>query len=172
MASWRAVPGFEGLYSVSSDGKVRSLRSGIELKSAPYKGGYERVTFSVDGVRSNHPVHVLVLSAFSGARQDGAETRHLNGIPNDNRSVNLRWGTHAENMQDKIDHGNNHNVNKEKCIRGHDLVAPNLVPSQDRVGKRKCLACSRAQNFAYYRGIPVSQKIADRYYTSILKERA
>ena len=33
------------------------------------------------------------------------ETRHKNGIPDDNRLVNLAWGTPAENRADTVLHG-------------------------------------------------------------------
>ena len=50
-------------------------------------------------------VHRLVCAAFHGPQPPGHQVRHLNGIRDDNRAANLRWGTIAENMRDKLAHG-------------------------------------------------------------------
>lgn len=47
--TWKAIKGYEGLYEVSSDGRIRSLkrsdkgygRAGIELKPLAIKDGYK-----------------------------------------------------------------------------------------------------------------------------------
>jgi hypothetical protein len=50
-------------------------------------------------------VHVAVLEAFRGFRHPGQETRHLDGDSRNNRLRNLRWGTPAQNIADKVKHG-------------------------------------------------------------------
>jgi DNA-binding NarL/FixJ family response regulator len=42
-----------------------------------------------------------VLAAFVGPYPVGAEIRHLNGTPNDNRLKNLEYSTRSRNGQDK-----------------------------------------------------------------------
>lgn len=119
MENWKAVPGFEGLYEVSDQGRVRSLSritarkdrwgqpsqirvEGRELKASPFgKSGHVCVNLSKDGRECSYQIHRLVLDAFVGARPDGMECRHLNGDPKDNRLINLVWGTRAENMADR-----------------------------------------------------------------------
>jgi hypothetical protein len=49
----------------------------------------------------------LVLISFKGLGPIGTECRHINGDGFDNRITNLRWGTHAQNMQDMCRHGRN-----------------------------------------------------------------
>ena len=110
---WRPVLGFEGLYEVSSYGRVRSLS---RLRSAPdgrkrrvigkiLKSGKQREYLKVglaDCKRVKHrTIHQLVLEAFDGPRPEGMEARHLNGMSFDNRLVNLKWGTSVENGKDK-----------------------------------------------------------------------
>lgn len=109
---WKPVPGFVGIYEVSDQGSVRCMRArqgvtvGKILKGKTNKDGYVRV------VLNNSPaapkdmlVHVLVLSAFKGPRPEGKESRHLNGVPDDNRLDNLDWGTPVENAADRALHG-------------------------------------------------------------------
>lgn len=50
-------------------------------------------------------VHRLVMLTFVGPSPPGLEVRHLNGRPDDNRLINLAYGTHAENMADTTLHG-------------------------------------------------------------------
>src|SRR5215472_1386046 len=53
----------------------------------------------------NSKVHALVMLAFVGPRPAGLDTRHLNGIPSDNRLVNLEYATKSRNIQDVKWHG-------------------------------------------------------------------
>lgn len=116
---WRAVIGYEGLYEVSSIGRVRSLdrlHSTPSGKGRLYPGkllspGIEkRSGYRAMGLYKNNRgrmvrVHCLVLDAFVGPRQDNQVARHLNGNPADNRLENLAWGTRLENARDAQVHG-------------------------------------------------------------------
>lgn len=116
---WRPVVGWEGYYSVSSLGRMRSeprvivlgatgvrqsLRGRV-LKQGGHTGGYLIVVLCRAGNPETHLVHKLVLTAFAGERPKGMEVRHLNGIPADNRRSNLAWGTPIENAADCEIHG-------------------------------------------------------------------
>lgn len=101
---WRAVPGWEGLYEVSIDGRVRSLRSGRIMRTFVTEKGYRRVyLYSADRIERVR-VHTAVLRAFVGPRPPGMVTRHLDGDPAHNHLGNLAWGTQAENEADKKRH--------------------------------------------------------------------
>lgn len=119
--NWRPVPGYEGYYEVSDIGNVRSVdrmvpiveprrqylrrRRGAPMATRVGTNGYVYVAFCKDGVHRNCTVHSLVARAFLGAREDGAEVCHVNGVRADNRLSNLRWGTHQENIDDRDRHG-------------------------------------------------------------------
>lgn len=99
-------------YEVSDQGNVRSWRGphGRRLKPHPLKprhttGGYKCVSFYDGEKQATKTVHTLVLNAFVGPKPDkGMECRHLNGDNQDNRLVNLKWGTKTENSADTRRH--------------------------------------------------------------------
>ncbi len=101
-------------YKVGDDGTVWSrwgtgtrgkMREWKKLTPRTVSHGYLGVTLSRDKKHFQRLCHRLVLEAFRGPCPRGMETRHLNGSPNDNRLVNLQWGTHSENICDKYGHG-------------------------------------------------------------------
>jgi len=115
---WRDIPGYEGVYQVSSTGRVRSLdrkvahysgkllnRRGVELKGCLTHRGYVKVSLCLGGAMKGHYVHSLAALAFIGPRPPGLVVRHLNGRPTDNRAANLAYGTSAENSDDMRKHG-------------------------------------------------------------------
>jgi hypothetical protein len=103
---WKPVVGFEGHYTVSSDGAVLSLRTQRVLKGRKDRYGYRRVGLVVAGhrARTDLCVHRIVLDAFSGPRMAGQEARHLDGDKHNNAASNLAWGTRAENQLDRVAH--------------------------------------------------------------------
>jgi hypothetical protein len=115
---WKPVVGYEGRYEISDLGRVRSLgvrywqesknrwmqKKARILKPAIDQNGYPCVSLH-GGKRTMRRVHLLVLEAFHGPCPDGWLSRHLDGVPTNNRLSNLLWGTWVEKMADKIAHG-------------------------------------------------------------------
>lgn len=115
---WKPVVGFEGLYEVSDQGRVRSLDRIVILhrKDGPrpwrYRGRLLKATVAShsyptvklpDG--NGHCIHILILEAFIGPCPIGMECLHADGDKTNARLSNLRWGTAFENSQDSITHG-------------------------------------------------------------------
>jgi hypothetical protein len=119
MEIWKDVPGYEGQYQVSNEGRVRSLDREIEQMSrwgSPYRRKVDGVILRPGRMPAGHMsvslgrfnsqcVHKLVLLAFVGTAPDGHECLHENGDPADNRLENLRWGSRADNIRDAVRHG-------------------------------------------------------------------
>lgn len=111
--AWLPVDGAP--YEVSDLGQVRraisgkSTSKGRVLSSKPrQRDGYIPVVLSLGsrGHSRQALVHVLVAEAFLGQRPSPEhEVAHADGNPSNNRSDNLRWATHAENMRDMLRHG-------------------------------------------------------------------
>ena len=105
MEIWKVIPGYVGQYEVSDQGRVRSFRRNLQgrvLKPGRMPAGHMSVAL---GRKNSQCVHKLVLLAFVGAAPARHECLHINGVPNDNRLINLRWGTRSENMKDAYAHG-------------------------------------------------------------------
>ena len=105
---WRPVVGYEGLYLVSSQGKVRSLprvaTPGKILKYNVEDTGRRSVMLSSGGKTKRIYVARLVAEAFCGV-PTGPQVRHWDGDCTNDRPENLRWGTDADNKADMVRHG-------------------------------------------------------------------
>lgn len=109
---WHPVVGYEGLYQVSSFGRVRSIliRPGTSgrpkiLKACAQSDGYLVVAPCRNGKAVLRMVHRLVLEAFIGPCPEGHEAAHLDGDRSSPKLENLRWVTHSENQSQMIGHG-------------------------------------------------------------------
>jgi hypothetical protein len=113
---WRDIPGYEGAYQVSDQGRVRSLdrrvlhsdggvrfHKGRVLHPGLASNGYFTVAV---GRRNSRCLHDLVLTVFAGPRPlPEAVGRHLDGNKANNTASNLCWGTRKENSADSDLHG-------------------------------------------------------------------
>ena len=114
---WLPIQGYDGLYSVSNLGRVKSHpRYGTNKVNQLYGGGvlktrkspksvYPSVVLWKNNVSCTMPVHRLVAIAFLGQQPEGKEVSHLDGNRNNNAANNLAWETHVENMLRRRDHG-------------------------------------------------------------------
>lgn len=131
---WRPVAGYEGLYEVSDLGRVRSFfgkRQGLMLRPACTGGSkYLRVVLHRNGSRKDHTVHRLVAEAFVPGFLPGLQVNHKNGDTKFNRSTNLEWITHRENM-----HHARHVLGRK--------YAGNSVRATWPCGKTRTWACQR-----------------------------
>jgi hypothetical protein len=105
METWAFIPGYEGIYKVSTLGNVISYvrnKEGALLK--PGKGSHGYYTVSL-GRHNSKTLHSLVALTFLGVRPDGMEVLHIDGTRTNNDVLNLRYGTRTDNILDAIKHG-------------------------------------------------------------------
>src|SRR4051812_26207214 len=93
LEKWADVPGYEGLYRVSIDGQIKSIRAGRVLKPASNKWGHLQVCLHRNNKPNRQFVHRLVMLAFVGPCPPTKQVNHLNGIKADNRLENLEYVT-------------------------------------------------------------------------------
>ena len=113
---WRPIADFEGLYEVSSTGRVRSLDRTVDrvmadgrilkkrlkgrlLKQAIDKGGRLYVFPCRDGAASRKYVHQLVARAFIPNPKNLGTVNHKDCVPTNNRVDNLEWMTVGDNIR-------------------------------------------------------------------------
>lgn len=99
---WKTISEFP-LYQISNYGRVKNRQMGNLLKGRSLNG-YTQICFKWNDRLHFQYIHILVLTYFRGPCPSGLESRHLDGIRNHNTLDNLAWGTHQENMEDKIRH--------------------------------------------------------------------
>lgn len=116
MEIWKDIPGFEGQYQASTQGRIRSIGHSITqigrggkpftrfIKGRILKPGCSKSNphlFVVPGKNvGSRQVHQLVALTFLGPPPDGMEVRHLDGNAQNNCIENLKYGTRTENILD------------------------------------------------------------------------
>lgn len=123
---WKPVLNFEGLYEVSSLGRVRAMYCGNHGQYKPMRiikphahlnrylfvGLYRPPNPPESGRGTPHAakmrsIHTLVLEAFKGPRPPKMVSRHLDGVRTHNTPENLEWGTKKQNYEDSRKHKTN-----------------------------------------------------------------
>lgn len=91
------VVGYEGLYAVTSCGKVWSYRSEKFLKTKKQKNGYLKVNLYKDSKPKTFLVHRLVAFAYIPNPENLETVDHIDGNKNHNYIKNLQWMTQKDN---------------------------------------------------------------------------
>lgn len=146
---WRDIPGYEGLYQVSSLGRIRSLARVViyknraarthkiptTIRKTPLVTGYPSIFLSHEGKKVFFYVHHLVAAAFIGARPDGMEVAHGDGDKENCAAKNLRYATPLDNDADKITHGTRPDGERNGNAK---LTAMQVLEIRRRATERLC----------------------------------
>lgn len=104
---WRWVVGYEGLYMVSTTGRLMAVphanKDGLEMKPATTNRGYLAVSLYKDGLYKKFGVHRLVAQAFIPNPNNMPQVNHIDGNKLNNNADNLEWCTASENIRHKYD---------------------------------------------------------------------
>lgn len=130
---WIDIKGYEGLYQVSSLGRVKSLTRIIKhsegflrtikgriikLQQNNFRSGYYEVSLHKDGTEKRFRINVLVAKSFIPNPENKPQVNHKNGDKSDNSVDNLEWSTDIENKRHGWENGlytNNHRKKKIIC---------------------------------------------------------
>lgn len=118
---WLPVKGYEGLYEVSSFGRVRSIGKGGSgnskmriMSPRVTTKGYLSVQLWNNGIGKNHKIHRIVAEAFIPNWFDDTQVNHRDENKHNNHIDNLEWcsskynsnyGTRNERITEKMTNG-------------------------------------------------------------------
>lgn len=147
---WRDVIGYEGLYMISSFGRIISLgriippgRGGITerykkpklMNPTPNKSGYYKCGLSKDGIVYHERIHRLVGKAFIPNPNNYECLDHIDTNPQNNNVSNLKWCTLKMNQNNPISLTKMSKAHKKRCDEGRIYVRPvvriSLINSND-----------------------------------------
>lgn len=159
METWKAVKGYEGLYEVSDEGRVRSVARGNRvLRPQERRHGYLAVCLYGRGGNTNGfrqiSVHRLVAEAFLENPNGYTDVNHKDENKQNNRLDNLEWCDHKYNTN----YGNAQekraskvrNNSRSRAIAQYDLNGNllKIYPSLGEVFRQTGFSQSNIWNFA------------------------
>ena len=130
---WKDIEGYEGIYQVSSLGRVKSMERvrsdgkrlrGRVLKQGVWGSGYYAVTLRKNGRYEKFYVHRLVAKAFLVTKKDGYVVDLLNGDKFNNSLNNLEWVSHSENARRGWSQKNNRERRNIAVLNGKRRAKP------------------------------------------------
>lgn len=121
---WKDITGYEGLYQVSTHGRVKSLpfkqrfvsKKGKEcyrttsekiISTRVNNSGYILVHLCRDNVARTFTAHRLVALAFVPGYAEGLDVNHKDGVKANCHADNLEWVTRTRNHLHAVDLGLN-----------------------------------------------------------------
>lgn len=93
MEIWKDVDGYEGVYQVSNEGRVRSLKFGRVrlLKEGVKSTGYRFVILCENSIKKQMHIHQMVAKAFKSNPNGYTTVHHIDHNPGNNNVENLEW---------------------------------------------------------------------------------
>jgi hypothetical protein len=95
----KAIPGYEGYYSATEDGRVYSHWQEKILKTRVTDKGYLRIRLYRDNKWKDFRVHRLIALTYLPNPQNLPEVNHKNGDRQDNHKDNLEWCDRSHNVR-------------------------------------------------------------------------
>jgi len=103
--TYKDIAGYEGVYKVSTDGKVISSWTQCEKKQEVARNGYARTALFKNGKGKHVLIHRLVAEAFLPNPQSLAYVNHKDGDKLNNDVSNLEWCDASQNMKHAYSNG-------------------------------------------------------------------
>lgn len=133
---WKPVKGYEGLYEVSSLGRIKSLSKRVDsgkchrtypekiLKPGKNRDGYLIVILSdTNHIHHTHKLHRLVAGAFINNPDNLPQVNHKDGNKANNSVDNLEWVSASDNLKHAYKNG-------FKSVKGAKNPAAKLTVEQ------------------------------------------
>ena len=157
MEAWKDIEGYEGLYQVSSLGRVKGVDRYVKmndgrtyhvketiLAAKSNNSGYLMAGLNGAEKKKSKTVHRLVAEAFVEKEQGKSEVNHINGNKLDNRAGNLEWVTRKENQQ----HASRVvNMGKKRVVRSDGTVFASMTEAAEATGVSVSLVSSLCNGY-------------------------
>lgn len=146
------VKGYEGLYGITSCGRVWSYRRKKFLKPCDSGNGYLYVGLHKDGEVKNMFIHRLVGEAYIENPNNLPEINHIDEIKSHNWINNLEWcdSTYNNNYGTRTEKAAKKLSMKIKCVETNE-VFDSLMDCERKTG------CSHGDISCHLRGIKCKQ---------------
>ena len=144
--AWKDVSGYEGLYQVSNQGRVKSFKQEKERILKPVRDtcGYLRVILCKNGKRKMCSIHRLVALTFIPNKDNFTEVNHKDEIKTNNNIENLEWCDKKYN--------NNYGTRIQRAVE--KISKPVFQYTKDGKFVREWKSTMDVKrNLGYYRGI-------------------
>ena len=89
----RDIPNYEGLYAITSCGKVWSYKTQKFLKPRKRADGYYQVCLCKNGQKTTHSIHRLLAETYLPNPNNYPQVSHKDENPEHNWLNNLEWAT-------------------------------------------------------------------------------
>lgn len=140
---WKEIPGYEGLYEVSTSGRVRSLRQGTRIKDKESRimmqkrdnHGYFRVNLYKGGKCKAELVSRLVALAFVENPKGYKEVGHDDDNKENNSVENLYWTDRKENLTHNGLHLRIRDLRQKNIQKVVDALAIPVIATNVKTGE-------------------------------------
>lgn len=101
----KTIPGYENLYSITTNGKVWSHKKDKFVNQVNHNKGYKVVRLYIGAKEKSYLVHRLVAMTYLKPDSTRPWVNHKDCNKRNNHVSNLEWCTRRENMLHAVDNG-------------------------------------------------------------------
>ena len=126
MEIWKPVRGFEGLYQVSNEGRMMSMKCGrMKLMKTPLNiKGYPCICLVKESKKYSCRVHRIVAEAFLDPIEGKPEVDHIDRNPSHNHLSNLRYADRSDQSINRCAYSNtgHKNISRHETTGWYHVV--------------------------------------------------
>lgn len=98
LKTMKFIPGYEGLYAATEDGRIFSYRKNRFLRPRKNKDGYYRVDLCKNGKSKTYLVHRLIAATYLDNPENLLQVNHKDEDKTNNALLNLEWISPKDNI--------------------------------------------------------------------------
>ena len=157
---WKEIKGYEGIFAVSNQGRVKSLARRVSnhtgyinkperiMKHQFNRKGYPIVRLSGIGKdKKTFSIHRLVAKAFISNPENKPQVNHIDGNKQNNHVENLEWCTNGENQIHAYEHGLNHHSETsgraKRKVNQIDIQTGKIIKTYNSISEASMTMCGR-----------------------------